>query len=296
MQKSVADKLVKSPDHNCWMAVKVSELLRRPKKNHTDFYTPMIERFVFDGQQVQCLNDACINLSRNSKDALFASLKLPMHSFWMEFGQSGYYVSGETVTLFNGSGKKVPALASASVSQIMAAGPGTDFTAIFRPDDGRFWDCILDDVGGHFRMFAALCAAINSPRSATTERVRRVGGSTVERKAVSRRGQRGYPIFSFNRVNIHRPDTSSQKSEVLLSGVQTSKRGHWVIGHWRLIDGNAEPYWTWVESHKRGDDGLGFIAHERLVDLAPGSFGVRRGFSIPAMPGSAGSKIEAVRV
>lgn len=299
MHKTLADRLVKRPLKGDAVAAEAAQLLRRPATNHSDRYTPMVERFVF---AVEDQNVIYQPAEGTGFALLRAALRPPLSVFWMEIGDVGFFVQNETVTTFHHvqSRKTVMSGVTCDFVRDLRNGVGReirfDFTS---PAHASSAEPILREAehlaADSLAMFCAMCSMINSPRSATRERVL-VNGTDPAKKATYRRLQRGYPVFSFNRVKLKRPDTSKLSSDVLTTNAQTSKRGHWVIGHWRLIDNNPEPYWTWVEAHPRGDEAEGFIHKERFVNLSGDlSHELRRGFVIPSMPGVSGSRIPAVR-
>lgn len=296
MNKTLADRLAKSPETRCEISKVCAAMLRRPVINHSEMPSPMIERFVFDPVDVQSVYDQARGYDQQGRDLLLEKFKCPLPQMWIEHGKWGFLLMDDTVTVFAMLTKKVTAIAFTSLDEIRQPGGITSFTELYSPGDNEWWHSWQNAVAAEFCIFGALCAIINSPRAATRERGMPGRGLTPEQKvARHRRMQRGYPLYSFNRMTLKRPETSRQSSDLLICGGQASKRGHWVIGHWRLIDNNPEPYWTWVEAHKRGDDEIGFVAHERHVSIEAGAFGLRRGFTIPTRPGDAGETIRASR-
>lgn len=295
MQKSLADALVKSPAPGDNAAKTIAAMMKRPARNHSDKFTPMVERFVFANDDAQFVYNSVRNMSAEVRDKVLGQFRLPLPIMWLEYGNWGFFVADEQVAILCRMGKKVHALAFASLASIRAGGEWQDYTRLYARTDDYWWADNCDHVANHFGLFGAMCAAINSPRAATREKLLRYNPA-ISSTAQGRRVQRGYPIFSFNQVKLKRPDTSLLSSGVLITGAPTSKRGHWVIGHWRLIDGAPEPYWTWVDAHERGDDALGFVAHERHIKLDDTSGDLRRGFLIPETPGMKGDKLAAVKV
>lgn len=288
--KTLADVLVNARKTDGEYARFVGHLLRKPEKNHSQYHLPMIERFVFSESDRLEVYENTKGLSVFQRDILMSAFRLPMPMFWLEAGLFGYFVCDNNVLLFHKFKKTAEAVAASTVDQIKAPGDFLRYGEIFNRDDQNWWFQNGNAVAAAFACFAALCNVINSPRACTRERIVPGRDLSLTRRLMERRKAQRAPLYSFNKMTLIRPDTSVQSSGSVLCGAQTSKRGHWVIGHWRLIEGNAEPYWTWIESHKRGDDDLGFVAHERHVRLAPGSFGTRRGFVIPVDPGQRGEK------
>jgi hypothetical protein len=293
MQKTtVAAKLRSRPAPRDNNAKRVGAALALPKANHTSSRTPMVERFVFDADDQPLIEKTWNDADR---DTLLNSARLPLPTCWLELGEHGYFVKDGFVYVYVSAGNHVFSLIRLDFS-VVANATGTlpiefyDFGEHLRVT-GTDWSYFR----GLVVQFAMMCCILASPTAATVERIHGNADYAAGRESRRRRAQRGYPVFSFNKVKMRRPDTSKQSSDLLLHGPQTSKRGHWVVGHWRLVDGNAEPYWTWVDAHKRGEEALGFVAHERHVEIAPGSFGTRRGFVIPTMPGQPGTRLPAQR-
>ena len=250
----------------------------------------MVERFVFGDDDIA---ERISHVTELERELLQQNMRKPLPVFWMETGHYGWLFDGDAIVAFGRT--------SAGIVQSIG---GVSFSALSDLNGEVFVhypNSLPRPVYTDHHRFAMLAMAvvpillalINSPRSVTRERVRPAHLSSEQRLARQHRSQRGYPMYSFNRVTLKRPDNSLQSSDVLMCGAQTSKRGHWVIGHWRLIDGAAEPYWTWVDAHKRGDEEMGFVAHERHIKIAPGSFGARRGFVIPTVLGEAGGRLPA---
>ncbi|ULB10727.1 hypothetical protein ORIO_12520 [Cereibacter azotoformans] len=296
-KKTLADRIVRGPlnvrddaGHG------VAQLLKKPAPNHSDTFAPMVERFVVDVAdygKVSASNDRSVGL-------VMQNLRLPMETFWLEVGECGFFVQNGYVRLFWTFGLGTPLCIGVidldSIRDVFGLDLRDAFF-VYSHCAGYFinWAPFTSKLYFSLAVFAECCSIINSPRSAAREVIRPGGIPSAQRATRHRRAQRGYPMFSFNRVTIRRPDTSLQSSGVLLCGQQTSKRGHWVIGHWRLIDNVPDPYWVWVEAHKRGDEGTGFISHERHVKIEPGSFGTRRGFVIPTDEGSPSQRVPAAR-
>jgi hypothetical protein len=136
-----------------------------------------------------------------------------------------------------------------------------------------------------------LTSVITNPRIAVANRVVRATNEDATQRAFAlRRAQRGRPVYSFNRVEIIAPTTCEFRGVVVAAASLAGRRGHMVVGHWRLIDGKLEPYWVWVEGHERGDRELGWIAKERIVKIAPIE---RRGFVSPSFSGFKGQRVSA---
>jgi hypothetical protein len=103
--------------------------------------------------------------------------------------------------------------------------------------------------------------------------------------------QRGRPMFSYNKVDLVVPRTCIYRSEVVETQSLAGKRGHMVIGHWRLIASVPEPFFVWIDGHERGDRELGYITKERTVLI--GSGGLRKGFIVPNGIGRPGERQKA---
>lgn len=140
---------------------------------------------------------------------------------------------------------------------------------------------------------AALCTALASHRIATVERITPGGLSAAQRASLRRSQQRGRPVYSYNVVKLRRPETALHRGCVVATESLKGTRRHLVIGHWRLIDGKAEPFWVWIDGHERGDRALGLIVKERHVQLSPV---VRRGFTAPSHVGASHERVPARRL
>lgn len=140
-----------------------------------------------------------------------------------------------------------------------------------------------------------LLAALSQPRVATVRRQIPGGADgAAERASRLRRAQIGRPVFSFNVVEFRPAQTALHRGVLKPVESFAGMRGHVVMGHWRLIDGKIEPYWIWVDGHRRGDDSLGTIVKERQVASLRG--GLRRGFTVPAELGRHGERRAARRL
>jgi hypothetical protein len=135
---------------------------------------------------------------------------------------------------------------------------------------------------------ALYLVALGHPRAATTRRIVPSLSTSAERAFARRQMHRGRPIFSYNVVDLVVPQTCIYRGESHPTESFAGKRGHMVIGHWRLIAGVAEPFFTWVDGHERGDRDLGYITKERSVSAHAG--GMRKGFVVPNMPAAPGER------
>ena len=291
--KTLADKLVANPARGCSRAKEAAVLLRKPSANHSANGDPMVERFIFDKSEAEILWE---EFCSGEQGLLLDNFRAPMPEMWVEIAHIGYFLTGGRLSMFDGNGTDVKNIGSFNVCGISEPERLLDFCNDF--DRTVFWK-----NRRHYEattsLFAVLCAFIVSPRAATRKRIERSGFARAGRmKGMNRRSRAVptyFPLYSFNRMTLRRPVAGQPVLEGIYCDAPTSKRGHYVIGHWRLIDGCVEPYWTWVDSHKRGSEALGFVAHERHVRVAPGSFGLRRGFEIPTFPGAPGTRIPARR-
>ena len=141
-------------------------------------------------------------------------------------------------------------------------------------------------------MWSVVIALTNSPRAAVARR-KRLDDDAASRAMRLRRFQRGRPIFSYNQVDLVIPKTCIYRGELRAVESFEGVRGHMVIGHWRLIEKVLEPFWVWINGHKRGDCERGWIVKQRNVTYVSG--GIRRGFAIPSDYGEAGEHRKAVR-
>lgn len=256
------------------------DLLAQPDRNHSgEAPAAQVDRFIID-----CAPEIFANVSVDLSGVTlldgFKMVRLPLETGWLEWEEQNAHFGclwiGRQVDLFWGE--------------------------VGKPQDLRFVGSIGNELKDCFTCegfppseFVKIAARVigllfclSSPRAATVER--RVAHQASA--PALRKFQRGRPVYSYNVVKLKLPEPTRQGGTVS-STEGAAKRGHWVRGHWRLILNVNEPYWTWVEGHKAGDESLGFVTKERHVELTEAA--VRKGFAVPMFEGNAGMRIPAAR-
>jgi hypothetical protein len=132
---------------------------------------------------------------------------------------------------------------------------------------------------------AYFIASLACSRVAVIQRVAPASAGPAGRAFARRRLARGRPMFSYNKVTLAVPQVCTYRGGTVETQSLAGKRGHMVVGHWRLIDNVAVPFFTWIEGHESGDRALGWITKEHMVSSWRGAGGMRRGFLIPDEPG-----------
>lgn len=158
-----------------------------------------------------------------------------------------------------------------------------------REGDGTKW--LREFIDYSNEVIVWWLAYMQLPRFIATERVRRPL-SAAERVFARNRLREGRPQFSYNVVKTIIPETCEYRGEIVATESLRGLRGHMVVGHWRLIDGEISPYWVWVDGFKRGNEDLGFVTKERHVHVAQES---RRGFLVPQHSGQTRERVAASR-
>lgn len=278
-----------------------SELLNKPMQNHEfsnkeAIVSPSIDRFVFSESDANCLHRNLKDELKYGYDCLF-DVRPPVVPCWIEVsGKYGWLIVNEkqlgeyvSVISFGKHGDDISPILifdwPKHNAQCELSGNRAYDYSVSHP--GFFEKELLYDVIS----LMSLCACIGNNNISITKPISplRMDGSAGS-AAASRAFQHGRPMFSFNHVELVRPQTCEYRGEVVPSEFLVGKRGHFVVGHWRLIDGRQEPYWVWVDGHKRGDPSLGWVTKERQVILKQE---VRRGFELPAISGLPGQRIPA---
>ncbi|WGD31228.1 hypothetical protein AncyloWKF20_05235 [Ancylobacter sp. WKF20] len=295
--KLLADKMITARPRGDVAALALTTL-KMPAINHSPSPEPvaLCDRFVFDAAAIQALAGSGFDFGHAMPNRLIPP---PAKLAWIEaYGGQGWLISGETAYAF--LDHDYLGIHHAATVDLRAAADGKYHTVLS--------DVVLaafdphSDAGLRARSGAHRCAALvlplllalASPRAATSRRVLPGAGLDRGQKAFAlRRAQRGLPVFSYNKVDLIRPQTALYRGEMRTAESLAGLRLHQVIGHWRLIDGVIAPYWIWIEGHQRGDADLGTIVKERQVHLDLG--GMRRGFRMPAHIGRRGERVEAVR-
>ncbi|MDR6952314.1 hypothetical protein J2X65_001669 [Ancylobacter sp. 3268] len=264
-------------------------LLKLPKANHLPSPAPtaLCDRFVFGERDFQALQYAALDVEAAPPGD---RLPVPCNPMWIDIaGRYGWLISGGIAYAFHDCAH----WGIRCVGQVCLT---------VNPDDNLWvdlsdfaWDALIRSAAEGIQAATAAGAvvkiiyALSSPRAATARRV--VPGVGLDRglKAFAlRRAQRGLPVFSYNKVELIRPQTALYRGELRSAESLSGTRMHMVIGHWRLIDGVIEPYWIWVDGHSRGNPDLGTIVKERHVRLSPDAF--RKGFRVPADAGHTGER------
>lgn len=306
--KLMADRLLSMPPTGDEYLERARCVLKIPSRNHTvdasNFTNPGCDRYVFDREDVNALSD---HFEEDAESRLLATeyARLPSDPCWLECENLGFLVwkDGQgavpLVGFIGGRGHAlVGSLAYVDFGQIKtldAIGKGR--TKIELLQTGRrvvsSGSLKASQVSSLLFKAIVMMAAMSSPRVTTVRKVSRDVSAlnSAERAFRMRRAQRGRPVFSYNKVDLVLPKTALHRGVLKPAESFAGMRGHFVMGHWRLIDGVLEPYWTWVDGHKRGDPELGWITKERHVDL---SRVTRRGYLVPAQEGHPGQRVRAI--
>ena len=281
------------------------QMLRLPARNHSPHPTHagQCDRFVLSHGFVEAFDREIDSLDGDSKHALVASAKPLLPQFWIEqtskvfddTEQCGWLFDGDEVHCFYGFPRgcihigSYSAIFSALDANMQVV--GTKSSALMMLGDRYGID--EDHLFSHLGVRAlAVVSAIGSRRTAVTRRV--IPSDDAASHAFQRRRlQRGWPIFSYNQVDLILPQTCIYRGETRQVASFNGMRGHMVIGHWRLIAGALEPYWIWVDGFERGDRSRGWIVKNRVVQFIPG--GERRGFMLPTVTGQPGERRPAVK-
>lgn len=249
----------------------VQKALRLPSPNHTPgpVQQPALDRFVFGRPESEALFALAARLPfPDSNHRVVAPLK----DFWMELALSGvrygfsYASAGDNaivlVFLSTERGASLQLFGTFSVhAGIIGRQAFVAKSSGVSRDDG-----LRDYVHTVRQLFAAALTSLTQSRMAVTRKTHRYEGHKDIAKAATKAAQRGRPVYSHNLVEFTFLKTSIQRGEIDAVTGLGEKRGHWVIGHWRWIDANtAEPHWTWVIPHKRGNDARGFVTKTRRV-------------------------------
>lgn len=262
----------------------VQSALRRPSENHSEEFAPAVERFVIGSAEGVAVRDLAMRLGSNGNQLERREILLPLPVFWLEVdffsevsgfpARFGYFVfppreNGEV---------SVAVIVSPSRGGKLAANPAFAFALIIgadkkisdnvrisetisrQPKDARERAVSLASY-----LFEASLVSITQSKMATTRRMHRFEGRPDIAKIMRRQSLRGAPVYSFNRVEFSFIRAAIERGEINAQGFG-EKRGHWVIGHWRWLEKNvAEPHYTWVTPHIRGNEALGFVTKERRM-------------------------------
>lgn len=233
------------------------------------------------------------SLNESEDDSLLLSLRnarplLPQ--FWLELedGKTGWLFDGDQCTcyfLLGGPSNRVDLVGTIDLREYrnVSAEMHVGLTQV-----GSFYSERWPSTTIHILKGPSIAAVISNQRH--VEISKPIHRTAAERVMMRRRLGHDHPIFSYKRVNLILPQTVHYRGEERDIGSFEGMRGHLVIGHWRLIDGVAEPFWTWIDGHERGDRDLGWITKERRVTVTDDLVHERRGFLIPADIGQHGER------
>ena len=295
----LADEIATAPA--AWQRTRiyrrVSELLRRPSPNHAAGpmgYTPCVDRFVFLPSDTKLIETAGgLDLGPYDFD-LWSIARPPLPTCWIEFGNWGWFIEAEEINglafpyahVFCRGKKGLPPITVGRMSlpdewQSTAAGSVDEHW----PREG------IEDALEYMNFLALLLVIIATPNVVSTRRVAPGQGSPAASQRALRQAQRGRPVYSFNEVRLTPGRTAIHNGVVKPSAAFVGKRGHMVIGHWRLLEKKLEPVWVWVEGHERGDPDKGRVIKQRIVANAQSV--IRRGYFFPERDGYPGARMAA---
>ncbi|MBA5778227.1 hypothetical protein H2509_13950 [Stappia sp. F7233] len=299
----LADRLLAMPPTSDPLIEAARNALKLPDRNHApvdgDHWRGVCDRFVFDHEECGRLLPALFD-DPESREAAIQVARAPIVPCWIELGNFAWLAIGTPeatqLVLF----QKVENMAFPWCSSVLSdrLRDGGDYEVAFTPKADTVRGIkpgVADTILKMQRLVIFLLAAISSHSRVAA--ARRILPSSVDRArqaSAKRRAQRGRPVFSYNRVEFVRPYTAIHRGVLKPAESFAGMRGHFVIGHWRLIDNELQPYWTWVDGHPRGDESLGHVTKERGVDLSR-IIGNRRGFDLPGFAGKPGQRVEARR-
>jgi hypothetical protein len=299
---TLADKIVALKSYPDVEIKRAADMLKKPARNHVaQAFDPLVERFVFDAEVDQQLKSVfCGDRAKDLRRIAVASARIPIMPCWLEIGGTTGWLFYEIfnvgyVALFNETNIGPVCLGRAPSALYGCSDFLSDdyvFNLEISPVAGRF-NVSHKDVGNDLIKAAYLLAVYSQPHMSTTERVTygKLQGSAAARAMARRKAQKHGGVYSFNVVKLKVPKPSEIHGFVAATGSCAPKRGHMRIGHWRLIDGKIEPYWTWVEACEVGDRSLGWVTKQREISISSGLS--RRGFELPSFCGRPGERIPA---
>ena len=296
--RTIAEALIKRSTQG---GEELQEILRMPALNHApfpkqDLDRPFCERIVIRKDIIEAISGVAQNDYMNQlKDHLQKvrefCLHLPFERVWIELEDTccAWYCTSDKIFFIGSNPGRSFAwpMVWANTPELLKGHVDSEVTFHkIEPYDSTGDDLDFGCLSGILVMILLL---INTGRTSTARStINR--GSPAERAWQSRRHQKGFPVFSHNVVYLAVPKNCEFRGKTVRTVSLIGRRGHLVIGHWRLIDGAVEPYWIWVESFTRGDESLGKIVKTHLVTLAGG---VRRGYVLPPFAGGAGQRVPA---
>jgi len=268
----------------------VADKLRLPAKdNHIGLdqaFLPAVDRFIFDEGFLQ----EAIEVYVDHGEMTAPAAKPPLPICWIELENHGLLIDGDHFALIYDGRPDCRLICLVIGSVGLLDDSSKEYRShhkLTERDEIAFAETIA--------RFRVCLAALQSPNVTTTRRILPgEGRSAAHRAFVRRRFQQGRPMFSYNVVELVPPRAALHRGVLKPAEHFEGMRGHFVIAHWRLIGTAIEPYWVWVEGHKRGDESKGFITKERHAKAR--SLPVRRGFELPPNSGVPGQRLKANRV
>jgi hypothetical protein len=305
MKKLLADRLLAMPQTKDAVIEQARAALKLPNRNHIETDAAgACDRFVLSDQFHDAIAGWGAELDRESRFALFSSTEPLLPQYWIDTHDNAWFVDDDVSIHFavTGNGVIIPTgkFSFTQANEGYSAGTGAVHVTFFKsalaalqtasPDE---YETARREAGNLVIAALLLTAGITSHRSATVRRIIPSRDTPAERAFARRQMQRGRPVFSYNKVDLIIPQTCIHCGDVVETKSLAGKRGHMVVGHWRLIAGVAEPFFTWIDGYERGDREPGYITKERHVVL--NSSGPRHGFMVPNTIGRSGERRKAER-
>lgn len=272
--KTLADMIVASAHRDKNLPTHIVEALRLPAQNHAPVdhgqYLPLVERFVFI--EPLRFSDAWAVSAFDSMTER-ATFMHPLDTYWLEATWAaprmtlsfGVMFKDQRLWIFvKNAGMPILLGACPTPSEM----PNGQFRIEVKParglpvgtdkDAADFMALIVEKLW-------LLLASLASSHTVSTRRQIITQPDFATRRMLNRRFQTGQPFLSANIVEFRKPETCIYRGEVRETASFAGKRGHLVIGHWRLIDKTMTPFWVWVDGHPRGDLNLGWVQKTRVV-------------------------------
>lgn len=292
--QTLADKIAARPFPKDDIACSIAAMLKRPSANHSELHTPQVERFIFDDAAIDVIYN--IFKTEAARKQAFAICKPPFLPMFVEIANRGYFIMQLEEDIISvslmvydhknnyGSCHSRCLLENITDNKPFTPEMVTAGISVYAPE-------AIDDAIHAFAGLPLILAVITQPRMATVEKVVPSAADSPALRAMRRRrAQRGRPMYSFNRVTVDLPQHSLQGGEIKQRAALSPRRGHNVIGHWRLITRSEEPYFVWVQPHQAGDPALGWVTKERIIKIKGG---VRHGYLMPEFAGQNGQRVDA---
>lgn len=300
--KNFREKMLSRPLRGCPETSGVVDLLKRPARNHSADHMGLVDSYVFDHEAQKQL-DALFS-EPESRAIAFDNGRAPLPVCLLDFISWGALIRpfrhASWCQILIDDGSRCYVAAEAEFAAQAPEHADVRLLPVVASASERGFD--VPDIERQIQLrFAAVyfaCTAIAGHRLSITDRILPKRGETpaarsfARKRALKGRGQ----FFSYNKVSLITPDSPLFRGGVISwPSAASRRRGHWVTGHWRLIDGGIQPFWTWVDGHESGDADLGWVTKEREVMLQ-GPVVVRRGFRMPNHEGLAGERVPAEQV